>query len=212
MATFTKAYGLLNKGLSTDAVYVANCLDELIKQLSGIRHNDEFHGLFLRLLSRVFGENVSLVGVNTEDTNWVKGVPGGWLKQICETYSKSTNNDSNDEFQFFSPGAAKLLRHFAYKSSLFELLSDLGGECNTRLSMFPHRSQLYIADHPSYVPLQSDNSMKILCLLLKANSIIPVQVRSLLLIFTCCNFFLRGCPSAPKATCPWTIFPTSCSV
>lgn len=180
MTTFSKADSLINKGTPTDAAYVANCLDELIKQLSDSRHNsDIFHGIFLKLLARVFGESVSLNGDVSQETSWTKGVPGGWLKQMCETYGKSGNNDSNDEFQFLSSGAAKLTRQFAHGSALFGLIAELGAECSTQLSMFPQRTQMYIHDHPSYVPVQSDNSLKILCLLLKAHSIIPVQVRAL---------------------------------
>ena len=184
MTTFNKADSLINKGIPSDAIYVANCLDEIIKQMTGSRHNsDAFHRLFLRLLARMFGEKVSLVGNCSEEPTWTKSVPGGWLKVMCETYSKTGNTDFKDEFQFLSSGAAKLTRHFIYRSALFDLIAELGGECNVQLSMFPLRCQLYISDHPAYVPLQSDNTMKILCLLLRINSLIPMQV-----CFICCLF------------------------
>lgn len=102
MNIFAKGNALVAKGSSSDAVYVNNCLDEIIKQLSVNRqHIDLFLSLYIKVLDRLFGEDVARSTDVSLNPMWVKGMPGGWLRALMSVSSAGGSPyESNSQVSF----------------------------------------------------------------------------------------------------------------
>jgi hypothetical protein len=103
MNIFAKGNALVAKGSPSDAVYVNNCLDEIIKQLSVNRqHIDLFLSLYIKILDRLFGEDVARSTDVSLNPMWVKGISGGWLRALMSVSSAGGSPyESNSQVSLF---------------------------------------------------------------------------------------------------------------
>ncbi len=193
MNQISKANALVEAGSIENVQYVSNNIDEIIKQLTvNKQHIEIFCAFYLKLLDRLFGEDVTATAtdVSTAST-WKKSNIGGWFKDL-----KNRNLDerrSNDDFtsryniyyRSLGSSVGKLLKHFAPNSTMFDILSTVAGGCELNISLLPYKTQLFLNDHPSYACLRSENHPRICKLLLNANSLSANQVGQLTTVHAC---------------------------
>jgi hypothetical protein len=168
MNNITQVNALIAKGSTGDAAAVSGALDEILKQLAVNRqHVDLFFSLYIKMLDRLFGEDVARapepVAANSA---WTKGLPGGWLKALA---SVSQTADGGDSLKLPQPVSHPLGRNInaTYLDSLpfplsalllklsptspaFDVLSRIQGGCEIKLNLLPTKLQMFVADHPLY--------------------------------------------------------------
>jgi hypothetical protein len=168
MNNITQVNALIAKGSTGDAAAVSGALDEILKQLAVNRqHVDLFFSLYIKMLDRLFGEDVARapepVAANSA---WTKGLPGGWLKALA---SVSQTADGGDSLKLPQPLSHPLGRNInaTYLDSLpfplsaillklsptspaFDVLSRIQGGCEIKLNLLPTKLQMFVADHPLY--------------------------------------------------------------
>ncbi len=174
MNSLSKADALVSKGSVSDAQYVGNGIEEVIKQLSvNKQHIEMFCAFYLKVLDRMFGEDVTTSVITVQNLMWQKGSVGGWLKQLIQTMtyrdeSSPLRVSSGSYFSSLNMSTLKLLRHFFPHSAMFDLLSKIDGGCEVKLPLLPFKTQLFLTDHPVYSSLKSDNELALCKLLLNS--------------------------------------------
>eukprot|EP01032_Pedospumella_encystans_P010074 gene10074-11805_t len=171
MNVFAKGNALVAKGSTSDAVYVNNCLDEIFKQLSVNRqHIDLFYALYIKLLDRLFGEDVSRSIDLSANPTWVKGVTGGWLRALMAV-SAGSNGSSFDILSQRPHSSGRgtnacyidslphpissILHKFVPQSPMFDLLSKIQGGFEIKVALLPTKLHMFIAEHPVYAAMDA---------------------------------------------------------
>jgi hypothetical protein len=202
MNTFTKAGTLLSKGSPSDAVYVNNCLDEIIKQLTVNRqHIDLFYAVYTKLLDRLFGEDVCRAIENLNaNPSWIKGSPGGWLRALMTLSLTNTEDGSgnrtnplntlitsqsthpmgrgvNAQYLDSLPyPISHILQKLAPFSPMLEILTKIQVGYEVKLSLLPLKLQMLITDHPVFGAVGSKSSARMCHQLLQNTLLTVVQV------------------------------------
>ena len=175
MSTIAKANVLVSKGNVLDAVYVNNCLDEIVKQLTLNRqHIDQFYSLYIKILDRLFGDDVSRTVDIGSIPPWEKGAVGGWLRALMFVSNGNANMDQVTRMNFSTQQthplgrgvsasyldslpqpAGLLLQKFVPFSAVFDILAKIQGGYEVNMSLLPTKLQMYITDHPVFFSVES---------------------------------------------------------
>jgi len=189
---FSNASIFINSGSTSNAVQVNNCLEEITRQLAGNRqHIDLFYSMYIKLLDRLFGEDVTRPPNTQADPNWAKGVPGGWLRALMTVSTAIATPEPGSHRQVQSgrgtnanyidslPHPTRSLLHkLAPLSTVFDLIAKFQGGFEIDLALLPAKLQMFIIGHSVYAAVQSGADSRI-CLDLLRNPInTPNQVRT----------------------------------
>lgn len=184
-SVFNQTVSLISKGSVSDAVYVNNCLDEVIKHLTVNRQQvDLFFSIYIKLLDRLFGEDVAKSNDSTVNAAWVKGVQGGWLRALMTaTVARSSSFEgatsrSSITFQAvrgvnasyidsIAPPTSTILQKLAPVSAMFDILAKIQGGYEIKINLLPTKLQMYIVEHPVYPVIQAQLQQHVAHALLK---------------------------------------------
>jgi hypothetical protein len=146
MNTIAKANALVSQGGAADAIYLNNCLDEILKQLTRSRQSiDLFYSLYIKMLDRLFGEDVSRTEVTATGVQgvppWIKGVSGGWLRLLMNGAPMSglahgAHRVSSFQSQIQSQIQNQNMQGMGLRRDPPEYLSSLHPPCDALLSKF----------------------------------------------------------------------------
>ena len=190
---FNQGTTLINGGSTSNAVHVNNCLEEITKQLAGNRqHIALFYSMYIKLLDRLFGEDVVSPASTQVSTDWVKGVPGGWLRALMtvsavaspasESVSQrqvQSGRGTNANYIDSLPHPIRSLLHkLAPLSAVFDLIAKFQGGYEIRTPLLPAKLQMFIIQHQVYAAVQSGADARICLDLLKNPLNAPNQVRT----------------------------------
>jgi hypothetical protein len=177
MNLINKAHHLLSKGEVSDAIYVNNCLDEVLKIPNlNKQEQDLLSVFFLKLLDRLCGEETTTapeaaVGVLTTGiSTWSKGALGGWIKALCQQQSPASSSVLCVTVDNLLHPGAKLLKHILPNRPLFAILSKSGYEL--RFSLLPPKMQMLLSGHVFYRLFTSSSHLRVLQQLLKTPVVI----------------------------------------
>eukprot|EP00981_Chlorochromonas_danica_P001034 scaffold236_cov164-Ochromonas_danica.AAC.10 len=188
MNLITKAHNLLSKGDVNEAIYVSNCLEEILKAPSLTKQEcDLLSLLYLKMLDRVFGDDTTTSSeVQTtqviSSNAWVKGEVGGWIRALCQQGKaggggKTTSTAAGEVSAGGSGGGggggaaavgsidclthpgSKLLKHFLPKQPLLAILTDSDYELHA--SLLPPKIHMMVMGH-SFYPLFAQSSHQFL--------------------------------------------------
>lgn len=186
---------MLHNGSVSDVQAVNSCVDEAIKVVSvNKQHMELFFALYVRLLDRLFGEEVtrsinSLTPVEAPPANgsiggtttWVKGAPGGWIRSFGENsrFSSVSTKFSPDMSYLdrFPAHISSFLQKFTPFSPFFDILSRIQGGFEIKLSLLPSKLQLFLAEHQAYLAVSNNIEETICRSLLRTPLHMNTQVR-----------------------------------
>ena len=180
-------------GASADADKLNTILNEITTQLpSNRQHSDLFYAMYIKLLDRLFGEEVASTSNAYLNTGWVKGVPGGWLRALMSISSAGSSafqsishrpqqqagRGSNVNYIDTLPYPIKeILQKFVPLSPVFDMIAKFQGGYEINLKLLPTKLQMFIAEHNAYQVMQSRAHARICLDLLKNPLSTPSQVR-----------------------------------
>lgn len=166
-ALATKAHQLLSKGDVGEAVFAANCVEEVVKVPSLTKQElGVLSVLFLKILDRIFGEDVtsppettasSASAAATATSSWVKGSPGGWMRAL------GLQNSTYGDISNLPHSGVKLLKHFLPGQPIFGLLQEISSEF--AVTLLPPKLQMLLSNHYLYRVVSSPSHNRILQLL-----------------------------------------------